>query len=78
MLSKSAYEMLARHLGRAMAIAEKFGGQTAYNEIYENVYRPMVADLQSDNPNFRQLDFSYAASIAMGKYDKLPDWMHNA
>jgi hypothetical protein len=60
-------KVLANTLGNALAVAYLHGGNPARDEIYNEVYCPLVIgfrDLYPDYPGFDSGQFSYSTAVA--------------
>ena len=67
-MSRKDYVALADIVGRTLGIAYILGGEVNRTAVYDELYRPLVARLQADNPRFDNLRFAQAVGTAEAAY----------
>jgi len=64
MMTRRNFEALATITGLTLAAAFRLGGESHRTEIYDALYRPLVAHCNGDNPGFDSLRFAAAVGLA--------------
>ena len=80
-MTRKDYELLARYLGGVLGRVFVRGGEKARTVAYNESYEPLANMLESDNPKFDRVRFSFAVATHERNYmttagkSKLPAWM---